>query len=53
MDNDTWVTYPVPNEILKTGQNELTFEVKKLNPVIGVTPELRNIDIIVDYIYDR
>jgi hypothetical protein len=53
MANDTWVTYPVPGEMLKQGQNELTVEVKKLNPVMAVTPELRNVEILVDCIYDR
>ena len=49
MDNDTWIAYPVPGEFVKLGENELTVDVHRLNPGLSVPPELRNLEIVVDY----
>ena len=46
MHNESWVTYPVGNEQLLPGDNELVVEMRKLNPAITVAPRLVGLEII-------
>jgi len=50
MDNHTWITYPVPWEVLNFGENELKIEVKYLNPGIEGSPRLDHVEVIVRYV---
>ena len=50
MDDFTWITYPLPLDWLKLGQNELVIDVKQLNPQISATPRLDNLEIVVEYV---
>ena len=49
MDNFTWITYPLPCDLLRLGQNQLTFDVHGLNPAISEAPRLDNVEIVVRY----
>ena len=49
MDNFTWITYPMPPDVLRLGQNELKIDIKRLNPTICVTPRLDHVEILVQY----
>ncbi len=53
MNNDTWITYPLPAPaqaaLLRRGTNELAVEVRKLNPQMSVTPVLSNVELQVAY----
>ena len=49
MDNFTWITYPMPPDVLRLGQNELKIDIKRLNPAICVTPRLDHVEILVQY----
>ena len=49
MNNDTWVTSPVPTHLLRCGQNSLELVVHALNPAMSVTPVFRNLEISVHY----
>ena len=43
------MTYPVPPDVLRLGQNELKIDVECLNPAICVTPRLDHVEILVQY----
>ena len=47
MDNFTWITYPMPPDVFRLGQNELKIDIKRLNPAICVTPWLDHVGILV------
>jgi len=49
MNNDTWVTYPVPEELLRLGDNAVEIDVRKLNPQMSENPVLKNMEILVEY----
>ena len=49
MNNDTWVSYAVPDALLQLGDNRLEVVVRKLNPQISATPELKNVEVLVEY----
>lgn len=49
MNNDTWVTHPVPNDLLQMGENTLEISVRKLNPQLSAIPVLENMEILVEY----
>ena len=49
MDNFTRMTYLLPPDVLRLGQNELKIEVERLNPAICVTPRLDHVEILVQY----
>lgn len=49
MNNDTWVTYPIPAEQLRMGENTLEIKVTKLNPQMSETPVLSGMEILVAY----
>ncbi len=49
MNNDTWVTYPIPGELLRLGENAVEIDVQKLNPQMSERPVLKNIEILVEY----
>ena len=49
MNNDTWVTHPVPNDLLQLGENTLEISVRKLNPQLSAIPVLENMEILVEY----
>ena len=49
MDNFTRITYPMPPDVVRLGENELKIEVKRLNPAICVTPRLNHVEIFVEY----
>ena len=49
MNNDTWVTYPIPGELLRLGENAVEIDVQKLNPQMSERPILKNIEILVEY----
>ena len=50
MNDFTWITYPLPADAMRLGQNELAIEVRKLNPAISSTPRLDNVAVAVDYV---
>lgn len=50
MDNWTWIAYPVPGDLLRCGENEMAIAVASLNPAIGKTPRLDNIELAVRYV---
>ncbi|MFN0166978.1 MAG: hypothetical protein ACKV22_11170 [Bryobacteraceae bacterium] len=49
MNNDTWVTFPVPAPQLRAGDNALAVSVRKLNPQISEAPVLSGVEILVEY----
>ena len=49
MSNDTWIEYPLDNGVLNPGVNELTLDVRSLNPQMSVTPVLSNVELVVKY----
>ncbi|MDP7399822.1 MAG: hypothetical protein QF541_23355, partial [Lentisphaeria bacterium] len=49
MDNDTWFEYPLADSMIARGDNELTCDVRKLNPQMSVTPVLMNVELVVIY----
>ena len=49
MDNWSWVQYPVPTDLLRCGENEMTIKVESLNPAISATPRLDNVELAVFY----
>jgi hypothetical protein len=49
MNNDTWVSYAVPDALLHLGENRLEVVVRKLNPQMAATPELKNVEVLVEY----
>lgn len=49
MNNDTWVTFPIPGELLRLGDNALEINVRRLNPQISERPVLKNMEILVEY----
>lgn len=44
--NDSWVTYPVDESLLRAGDNKLVVEVRKLNPAITVAPKLVGVELL-------
>ena len=46
MNNDSWVTYPLDEEWLRPGDNEMVINMRKLNPVISVPPRLLDVKIL-------
>ncbi len=49
MDNWTWITYPLPLEQLRLGENEFVFDVKELNPGIDGNRRIDHVEIVVTY----
>jgi hypothetical protein len=49
MNNDTWVTMPVPFELMRLGENTLEVNVRKLNPQMSVEPVLAGMEVLVEY----
>ncbi len=49
MNNETWVTYPIPGELLHLGDNAVEIDVRKLNPQMSERPVLKNLEILVEY----
>jgi hypothetical protein len=49
MNNDTWVTVPIPTEQMRLGDNMLEVTVRKLNPQMSVEPVLVGMEILVEY----
>jgi hypothetical protein len=49
MNNDTWITYPVPAEVLPMGENLVEISVRKLNPQMSEKPVLKNMEVLVEY----
>ena len=49
MNNDTWITYRVESRFLRIGLNQLSIDVRALNPQMSVTPVLRNVELSVKY----
>ena len=49
MNNNTWLEYPVDLNGLTQGVNELTLDVRLLNPQMSVTPELIDVELVVEY----
>ena len=49
MNNDTWVTFPVPAAHLRAGSNWVEVNVRKLNPQMSAVPELIGMEILVEY----
>ncbi len=49
MNNDTWVEYPVPPDLLSVGDNQLQIVVDALNPQMAAVPVLTNVEIVVAY----
>ena len=49
MGNDTWFEYPLAPDVIACGDNELAFNVQKLNKQMSVTPVLVNVELVVTY----
>jgi hypothetical protein len=49
MGNDTWFEYPLAPAAVTCGDNELAFNVLKLNKQMSVTPVLANVQLVVTY----
>ena len=49
MNNDTWITMPVPLEIMRAGENTLEVNVRKLNPQMSEEPVLNGMEVLVEY----
>jgi hypothetical protein len=49
MNNDTWVTYPVPAAQMRLGANLLEVNVRKLNSQMSQEPVLIGMEVLVEY----
>ena len=49
MGNDSWFEYPLAPAAVTCGDNELAFNVLKLNKQMSVTPVLANVQLVVTY----
>jgi hypothetical protein len=49
MNDETWVSYPLPAKILHLGDNIVEVYVRKLNSQMSVKPVLKNMEVLVEY----
>jgi len=49
MNDDTWIEYPIDQDLLDRGNNEVKVTVHSLNPQMSVTPVLQNVELVVRY----
>jgi hypothetical protein len=49
MNDFTWVTYPVPNDLIKLGMNTVEISVHKLNPQMSKKPVLNNLEMWLEF----
>ncbi len=49
MNNDSWISFPVPPGHLRVGENRVEVNVRKLNPQMSVQPVLSGMEVLVEY----
>ena len=49
MNDFTWVTYPVSNDLIKSGMNTVEISVHKLNPQMSKKPVLSNLEMWLEF----
>ena len=49
MNDFTWVTYRIPNDLVKTGMNKVEIAVSKLNPQMSEKPVLNNLEMWLEF----
>jgi hypothetical protein len=49
MNDDTWITFPLPADLVNHGNNNLQVIVRNLNPEMATAPILTNLEVWMDF----
>jgi hypothetical protein len=49
MNDFTWMTYPIPNDLVKSGMNAVEISVRALNPQMSEKPVLNNLEVWLEF----